>query len=89
MDYSEQNLESQKPCPYENGRRVHYAPGYTGGQADKEAYQLHVAQTASRFFAGLCPRKAAMNCFLSLFTRVLKAQYTVRGNEKHSARFLF
>lgn len=37
MGYSEQNLHSQKTYPYEKNRRVHYAPGYTGGQAEKEA----------------------------------------------------
>lgn len=37
MVYSEQNIQSQKPCPHEGDRRVHYAPGCTGGQADKAA----------------------------------------------------
>lgn len=68
MGHSEPKLPSQKPCPYQADRRVHYAPGCTGGQADNQAeYWPHVAQRAG--FLLLCaqhrqPCAASRPCLL-------------------------
>lgn len=88
MGHSEPKLQRQQPCPYQADRRVHCAPGCTGGQATTQQNTGHTWHK-ELFAAAPCPTQAAACCFLSLFARVLRAQDPATGKEEQPARFLF